>query len=171
MSLKDRMVMTYATWFGVGYFPFASGTAATAAALLLPWASARMAQSLGWDMQLWAWPNVVMAALLFFPGVAAADSAERITGEHDSHKIVVDEVVGTLLTLGFLPYKALLLPWALFWGFLLFRILDVAKPYPIHQSQILPHGWGVMVDDALAGLIGGVLLSGLWHWAPFLFAL
>lgn len=159
--------MTLATWFGAGYWPWASGTLATALALPLPWAAVLAARhAAGGVPQGWAWPPLALAALLFLPGVAAASRAEAVTGEHDSHKIVVDEVVGTLLTLGFLPWRALLLPGTYVWGFCVFRFLDILKPGPIGASQLLPRGWGVMVDDVLAGLVGGLGLMALWLLAP-----
>jgi phosphatidylglycerophosphatase A len=163
MSAMDRAALALATWFGAGYFPFASGTLATALALPLPWAAWVLA---GRGAQGWAWPCLALALLLFLPGVASASAAERITGEHDSHKIVVDEVVGTLLTLGFLPWAALGHAGIYVWAFFIFRALDVAKPGLINTAQLLPRGWGVMMDDCLAGLVGGLLILALWHWLP-----
>jgi phosphatidylglycerophosphatase A len=109
---------------------------------------------------------LALALLLALPGVAAASAAERITGEHDSHKIVVDEVMGTLLTLGFLPWAAFGHAGTYLWAFLIFRALDVAKPGLIDTAQLLPRGWGVMADDGLAGILGGALLALLWHLLP-----
>jgi phosphatidylglycerophosphatase A len=163
MSITDRAALALASWFGAGYFPIASGTFATALALPLPWAAWVLA---GRGAAGWAWPSLALALLLTLPGVAAASAAERITGEHDSHKIVVDEVVGTLLTLGFLPWAAFGHWGPYLWAFILFRALDVAKPGLIDTAQLLPRGWGVMADDFLAGLVGGGLLALLWRWLP-----
>jgi phosphatidylglycerophosphatase A len=79
--------------------------------------------------------------------------------------VVVDETVGTLLTLAFLPATALFSPWAYVAAFLLFRVLDVWKPGLIGHSQALPRGWGIVADDALAGFLGGALLGLAWHFA------
>jgi phosphatidylglycerophosphatase A len=166
MTLADRATMALATWFGAGYFPFASGTLATALALPVPLA-VWLAVDQRWHGMAgaphWNPFNLILAALLFWPGVAAASRAERLTGEHDSHKIVIDEVVGTWLTLAFLPFAAFGAWQTYAAAFLIFRVLDVAKPWIIGMSQVLPRGWGVMVDDVLAGLAGGVLLRLGWE--------
>jgi phosphatidylglycerophosphatase A len=155
MTMGNRRALPLATFFGAGYFPFASGTLATALTLPLIWLGAK-AMPMAPDR--WFWPCLAAAVLLFYPGVWAAGEAEEITGEHDSHKIVIDEVVGTLLSMAFLPAAAFL-AWKPYLGaFFLFRLFDVWKPFPIRQSQILPRGWGVMVDDVLAGLVSGIIL-------------
>ena len=144
-----------ATWFGSGFSPFASGTAGTAATLPLVWLLGLLA---------WQPACLIAALLLFYPGVIAATALERATGKHDDGRIVVDETVGTLLTFAFLPAAALHLPLVLFAGFFLFRLFDVWKPWIIDMAQSLPHGWGVMTDDVLAGIAGGVLLRLILPW-------
>jgi phosphatidylglycerophosphatase A len=154
-----------ATFFGVGYFPFASGTLATAVALLPIYGIFRLT-SPAFAPISWYWPNLVLAALLFQPGVWASGLGEDLTGERDSHRIVIDEVAGTLCALAFLP-ASVLAGWKPYvWAFFLFRLFDVWKPFPIRQSQILPRGWGVMVDDVLAGLLSGVILAFLLRFQP-----
>ncbi len=166
MAFKDKAALALATWFGAGYFPFASGTLATALALplvlLLAWAAGLH----GLESARWNGWNLAAAALLTWPGIWSAGRAEKLTGERDSHKIVVDEVAGTFLTLAFLPLGAFQCLGTYAWAFLVFRILDVAKPFPIRQSQVLPGGWGVMVDDLLAGLAGGLVLMLVWKFLP-----
>jgi phosphatidylglycerophosphatase A len=109
---------------------------------------------------------LLMSLLLFYPAVLAATAVEAEVGRHDPGVVVVDETVGTLLTLAFLPATALLSPWAYMAAFFLFRLLDVWKPGFIGHSQALPRGWGIVMDDALAGLLGGVLLGVAWIWWP-----
>jgi phosphatidylglycerophosphatase A len=153
-KLQDWAAMVLATWFGAGYFPIASGTLATALALPLVYASSLLTiPGLPFN------PLPLLAAIvLFMPGVWAASIAERLTHERDSHKIVVDEVVGTFLTFSLLPWGAFQ-SWKVYLaGFFLFRLLDVWKPWWIRKSQILPRGWGVMVDDVLAGMVGAMIL-------------
>jgi phosphatidylglycerophosphatase A len=149
-----------ASWFGAGRSPFAPGTVGTAASLPLAYALAVL-------FPAWHGYNagpLLMGLLLFYPAVLAATAVEAELGRHDPGVVVVDETVGTLFTLGFLPAAALLSPWAYVAAFFLFRLLDVWKPGFIGQSQALPRGWGIVVDDALAGLVGGVLLSLAWQW-------
>ena len=80
--------------------------------------------------------------------------AEKDWG-HDAGKIVIDEVVGMWITLWLVP-KSLML-YAI--GFVLFRVFDILKPLGVRQSQKLPGGWGVMVDDLLAGVYANLILQ------------
>jgi phosphatidylglycerophosphatase A len=107
-----------------------------------------------------------MSLLLFYPAVMAASAVEVELGRHDPGLVVVDETLGTLLTFAFLPARALLSPYSYVAAFFLFRLLDVWKPGLIGQSQALPRGWGIVIDDVLAGLLGGVLLTLAWHFVP-----
>jgi phosphatidylglycerophosphatase A len=114
-----------------------------------------------------AWNPWCLAATLalFYPAVAAATLVERAVGRHDPGVVVVDETLGTLLTLAFIPAAALRHWQAYAIAFFLFRLLDVWKPGVIGKSQSLPRGWGIVIDDVLAGVAGGALLAGaaaLW---------
>jgi phosphatidylglycerophosphatase A len=82
-------------------------------------------------------------------GVWLSARVEAIRGEKDSSVIVIDEIAGFLVTMFGLPFH-----WVtVFAGFLLFRLFDIAKPFPIRKiDQSLPGGWGVMLDDILAGV-------------------
>ena len=73
---------------------------------------------------------------------------------HDAHPIIIDEMVGQWLAVAFLPKEWL--PWGI--AFVLFRVFDVLKPFPIHRSQKLPGGWGIMIDDVLAAVYTMVLV-------------
>ena len=103
-------------------------------------------------------------------GIWAADLCEPIFGRSDDGRIVVDEVVGQLLALA--PLLALgnpTSPWPLVTGFVLFRVFDIWKPGPVGWAErSIPGGWGVMMDDVLAGLLAAVLLAGavLWMGIP-----
>ncbi len=105
---------------------------------------------------------MVAAALLFVPAAWAAEVAERCLGRPDPQVVVIDEVVGQWLTLAAAapdnPFH-----WVL--GFALFRVLDVLKPYPIRRLEHYRGGWGVVADDAAAGLYAMMILAGLrWWW-------
>lgn len=143
------------TWFGSGLSPFASGTVGTAATLPLVALFGLACPSYG-NWNPWC---LVAALVLFYPGVLASTLIERATGRHDDGKIVVDEVVGTLLSFAFIPVAAFHHPWIYFAGFFLFRVIDVWKPWIVDYAQALPRGWGVMMDDVLGGLIVGTVLS------------
>lgn len=153
------------TWFGSGWSPFAPGTAGTAASLPLAWALGALPPAWG---RLWpggaAWSPwcLLASAALFYPAVLAASRVEAALGVHDPGPVVVDETLGTLLTMAFLPASAFGDWRAYAAAFFLFRLLDVWKPGIIGRSQALPQGWGIVVDDALAGLLGGVILALAW---------
>lgn len=146
------------TWFGSGFSPLVPGTAGTLASLPLCWAlGVFLPTYFGWS------PWCLAASLiLFFPAVAASTRLEDALGRHDPGTVVVDETLGTLLTMAFLPASAYRHCPAYAAAFFLFRALDVWKPGLVGRSQALPKGLGIVVDDVLAGLLGGVLLGLLW---------
>lgn len=146
-----RVHLWFASVLGIGYFPWASGTVASAAAMI-PYYLLRN------DALLYLG---VMGAL-FFLGVVSANASEIILQEKDSHKIVIDEVVGYMLAAAFLPHH-LFYPVA---AFFLFRLFDIWKPGWIRKSQDLAGGWGVMVDDVLAGVAANLLLQAASLFLP-----
>jgi phosphatidylglycerophosphatase A len=102
------------------------------------------------------WLVVLTAA--FFIGVYTAGSMAREWGE-DPGPVVIDEGVGFLTTVALLPHGA----WMAAAGFLLFRALDIVKPPPVRQCERLPGGWGIVVDDLVAGIYGNLLIrAGLY---------
>lgn len=127
-----------ATWFGSGLIKPAPGTWGTAAALPFAWAIA-------WFFSpLW----LIVAAILLFPiGVWVANQYDAAHGSHDASEIVVDEVVGVWLVLALVPPD-----WLHYLvGFLLFRLFDILKPWPIRWAdRKVSGGFGVMLDDVLA---------------------
>ena len=113
--------------------------------------------------------GITLLALAFL-GIWASDVAERHFGQHDDGRIVIDEVVGQMLTLAPLialaPAAGRRAPAWLFAGFLLFRLLDIWKPPPIAWAErSFEGGAGVMLDDVFAGIIAGVLLAAALVWA------
>lgn len=97
-------------------------------------------------------------------GIWAGDRIERLLGLKDPGVIVIDEVAGMMLSVLALPRTPLILLAA----FLCFRVLDIVKPFPVRQSQVLRGGLGVMVDDLIAGAYTLVLLTAsltLFGWS------
>ncbi len=133
-----------ATFFGIGLFPVAPGTVASAVAAL----------AYGFALHGLAWPlYLLLLVLLFFAGAAASAALAAALGRPDPGRIVVDEVCGQLLALAFLP--AAWVPVAV--SFVLFRFFDIIKPWPIRRLEKLPGGWGIMADDIGAGLAAAAL--------------
>jgi phosphatidylglycerophosphatase A len=133
-----------ATAFGAGYSPIAPGTAGSLVGLALFWPLQRTGE----------WTQVAVTVLAFFAGVAASTRLAQRIGRKDPGAAVVDEVVGMWLSLLFLPFT----PTTAVAGFVLFRILDVVKPWPARQFESLPGGWGIMADDVMAGIYANLLL-------------
>ena len=147
----NRLALLIATFGYVGFFPIAPGTAGSFAALAL------------YALVRWIdLPAVELAAIVavFAVGVWAATRSEVVLGGTDPGPIVIDEVLGMLMTLAWLPLSLT----GVIVGFLLFRIYDVIKPYPARRCEDAPGGWGVMLDDAMAGIYGQVTLRVL-VWA------
>lgn len=158
------------TTFGVGYLPLAPGTwgsmVGVAIYLGIAWLVAFLAfifksqiSSIGWySFVSWVHAVILIAFLLFtLLGVWAAGRATDLLGNSDPSQAVVDEVIGQLIVFLFVPFG---IGWPMVLaGFLLFRLFDIWKPYPIDYLQVLPGGIGVCADDILAGVYAGVCLS------------
>ncbi len=146
--MKNRTAVFLATIFYTGYCPAAPGTAGAAAGflfiILFP-----MFRGL---LLLYA------ALILFFAGVWAAGEAEKTHG-HDAPQINIDEAAGIFIT--FLGFRSELNWIWLIAGFILFRVFDIAKPGFIGKAQQLKGGWGVMMDDVIAGLYANIALRAL----------
>lgn len=98
----------------------------------------------------------VSSAVILGLGVWAAGRAEEFFGRTDPGQVVVDEVVGQMITLLLLPHAT----WVwLLGGFLLFRAFDIVKPFPARQAERFPRGWGIMMDDVIAGVYGLAMLG------------
>jgi phosphatidylglycerophosphatase A len=138
------LVKLIGSGLGTGYSPVASGTAGSFAALLI------------WILlpSLTALQQASLIVVTFFIGVPVCTQMETEYG-HDPKQATVDEFVGQWISLFLLPKT----PAYLAASFILFRALDVWKPFPARDSQKLRGGWGVMVDD----LIAGIYVCGLLH--------
>jgi phosphatidylglycerophosphatase A len=89
--------------------------------------------------------------------IYVAGRAEKIYQKKDDQRIVIDEIIGFQITM--LPVAITILHLCV--GFVLFRIFDILKPFPINNLQRLPGGWGVVIDDVAAGIYVGVILFAL----------
>jgi len=148
-----RLGLLIATCGYIGFAPVAPGTVGSAAGVALFYLIR------GVDAA-WAQPALIVA--LFAAGVWAATEAERALGGTDPGPVVIDEVVGMLITLAWIPVT----PLGALVGFLIFRVLDVVKPWPSRQFESLHGGLGIMADDAMAAVYGHLLMRGLLWLAP-----
>lgn len=140
--------MALATWFGCGYVPWAPGTAGSIAAVAMA-----MAAEQRWHVPpFW---YLIAAAVLLLPATWAADVAAKKMNVKDPQKVVVDEVIGQWITIS----GATVFNWKSWLGALvLFRALDVWKPFPARRLEALPGGTGIVADDVMAGIYGALVL-------------
>jgi phosphatidylglycerophosphatase A len=144
-SLADACATFLATGFGSGYLPVAPGTAGSLVGLALFWPMAGL--PFGWI--------AAATAVVFLLGVASATSVARQVGLEDPGLVVVDEIVGMWISLFFVPFT----PVNILAAFLLFRFMDIVKPYPARDLEHLREGWGIMADDVMAGIYANLALQ------------
>ncbi|MFM9903848.1 MAG: phosphatidylglycerophosphatase A [Pyrinomonadaceae bacterium] len=164
------------TTFGVGYIPGAPGTYGSAVGVGIYVALTKMVAAytpINATEVLFANPGlrpsaqvfvgavsavcIVSILVLSLVGIWASGRTAAIFGNSDPSQAVVDEVMGQLVTFCFIPFG---LGWQfILAGFLLFRLFDIWKPYPIRDLEILPGGLGICADDIVAGVYAGVCLA------------
>ena len=154
---KTKWAFAVATFFGAGRMRPGPGSWASAAAVLL------------WALLAWSAhprPHILLLTLIagivlaMAFGIPAATIAERESGRHDPGFVVIDEVAGQWTALLFAPadWRYALL------AFVLFRLFDIVKPFPVRRLERLPRGWGIVFDDVAAGLYALGVASLIRHW-------
>jgi len=141
-----------ASGFGIGFVPFAPGTFGSVLGVALAGLLLKSGLPLAWYAAL------AMAVFLF--GIPCTRRAAEVQGVKDPGWIVLDEIAAVLFIYTVIPFTwttAVL-------GFLLFRLFDVSKPYPLRWLERLPHGWGIMADDVAAGFYTGLLMAIARHY-------
>jgi len=154
-----KLALFVATCGFTGYFPIAPGTVGTAVAagfyLLLGWVY-------GPENSL---TSILLTLIIsYFLGVWAAGVVERVERKKDPGKINIDEFAGFFITVILLPHNWV---WAII-AFFVFRFFDIAKPWPIRRFEKLEGGFGIMVDDLVAGLYSLVVCHALHIAACYL---
>jgi phosphatidylglycerophosphatase A len=142
--LKEKAIRFLASGFGSGLLPIAPGTFGTLAGIPI----CLLCLPLSWILRL------VVVLALFALSVYITRRAEEIYQKKDDQRIVIDEIIGFQVTM--LPVTITALH--LCAGFVLFRIFDIWKPFPINNLQRLPGGWGIVLDDVGAGIYAGASL-------------
>jgi phosphatidylglycerophosphatase A len=149
--MKNILSNWFSTVFKIGYLPIAPGTWGSLAALLIWYIIIGHISSI---------TLIVLIAIIFALGVYTSSVIENNISKKDPSIIVIDEWVGQWIALLFLPKSIL-------WGlaaFLLFRLFDIWKPYPIKKLDNMTGGLGIMLDDVLAGIYALVIISILRTW-------
>jgi phosphatidylglycerophosphatase A len=138
-------ILILATGFGVGYSSIAPGTLGTLIAIPV-------------YFFLSAIPSPIYEITLigfFFLSIWISENAERLFGKKDDQRIVIDEIIGFLVTMLWVPKTIRFI----IIGFILFRVFDILKPFPIRRLEKgLKGGYGVVLDDVLAGAYSSIIL-------------
>jgi len=156
------------TTFGVGYIPGAPGTYGSVVGVAIyHFIGMHLAEAAEHGLRIGTNPAhitsfhfalvAITMSLFVLAGIWASTRTIPIFGTHDPHQAVVDEVMGQIITFLFIPFT-LSIP-LIIAGFLLFRLFDIWKPYPIDDLQQLPGGLGICADDLVAGVYAGICLS------------
>jgi len=148
-----QFLLTVATFFNIGYGPVAPGTWASLVTTLTIFILTPHLNS----------PVIVLVTatvIIFIVGVPAASLSEKHFAMKDPRPCVIDEVAGQLVALIMVPYS----PVNFFAAFILFRLFDIIKPFPIRYLEKIRGGWGIMIDDIFAGLYA----LGFFHLGTFL---
>ena len=129
----------------VGAVPIASGTAGSVVGVVLV---------VGLDFLGSVPVDLVAFAAVLVLGVWSAGVVERDLGRTDPGAVVIDEVAGMLVTLMWVPVGWM----GCVFGFLMFRVFDIIKPFPAGTAERLPGGWGIMADDLVAGIYAQIVV-------------
>lgn len=140
---KGRIILFFATWFYTGLLPFAPGTWGSIAAL--PFAA--LAYNFGF------FTSCISIALILIISIPVSGMAAKIMRMDDPSSVVIDEVAGIFVTLFLIPVSWM----SVISGFVLFRIFDILKPYPVGLiDKKVPGGTGIVLDDVMAGIYANV---------------
>lgn len=145
------LIKFLATGFYTGYTPIAPGTAGSLIGVII---------YLGMHRLSWLPYLLILIALAFF-GIWISNKATiYFFKEKDSKKIVIDEIIGFLIAMFLIPFtfKFILV------AFIVFRVIDILKPFPLRRLEKLPGGWGVMCDDFLAGVYANLIIQAIRLW-------
>lgn len=148
MSATNRLAALLGTWFGCGYSPVGPGTAGSLGALVPALLLAHFAHWRPWHFG-------ILALAATAPAIWAAGTVARASGLKDPQIVVIDEVIGQWIALA----GAGAFRWETWLGaFVLFRLFDVWKPFPVRQLETLPGGVGIVADDLMAGCYAALVL-------------
>jgi phosphatidylglycerophosphatase A len=151
-KLTDRIALLVATGLGVGYCPVAPGTVGSFLGIILILLLSRIGL-IGGPRLLF---HLLVVTIITGAGIWAASRSEVIFKRKDPPQVVVDEIVGQLLTFGLIfknPRFILLLM-----GFAFFRLFDIVKPFPIRKLEKVPLGFGIVLDDLAAGFYASLII-------------
>ena len=144
--IMNRFILLFATGFGVGYSPIVPGTLGSVIAIPVYYFLATIRSPI-YEITLIAF---------FFLSVWISENAEKYFKKKDDRRIVIDEIMGFLITMLWIPKTG----FAIMMGFFLFRFFDILKPFPIrHMERRFKGGFGIVLDDVMAGVYANIVLQ------------
>ncbi len=168
---KPRLLLV--TTFGLGHMKPASGTWGSLPPPLL--AGVLIVLGLGPVAHPWIYNGLLLAVLVVFAVacIVDGDRAEARFGKKDPGQVVADETAAQCIPLMFLPTVALITWWTaaatILLAFLAFRVFDIIKPWPAREIQETPGGWGILLDDLIAGFYAMIVVQAFaWFAIPAL---
>jgi len=146
LTLKEAFILLLSSWFGVGRLPLAPGTWGTLGAVPLVLIISYFGPI----------PAVISLAVIIPLAVWTSDISQKVLGKDDPPEVVIDEVAGYFVAVFLLPFSW----WSFILGFLLFRIFDILKPFPIRMiHKKVKGGIGICLDDIVAGVYANVCIK------------
>lgn len=142
MSKIPFLIDFLATGFYLGKIPFMPGTFGSLAAIPIGFLGSMLPPAL----------RAVAAVILFFIGVFISNRFVDVSGLKDPGCVVIDEIAALAMLYFIFPFK----PFYIISGFILFRIFDILKPFPIRLLEAFPRGWGIMADDVMAAVYAAI---------------
>jgi phosphatidylglycerophosphatase A len=140
-----HFILLLATGFGVGYSPVAPGTLGTLVAILIYYFLSNIPSPI----------HEITLVGFFFVSVWVSENGERLFRKKDDQRIVIDEIIGFLITMLWVPKTVRFVVT----GFFLFRFFDILKPFPIRRfEKVFKGGFGVVLDDVVAGVYANIVL-------------
>jgi len=145
MRLREKSVLLLATGCFIGNIPFAPGTFGTLAGIPICFLLSRI------DFQI----AITCIIIFIFAAIFISREAEKILDKKDPGSVVIDEIAGIMVALAGLPFNTVIVVS----GFVIFRLLDIFKPFPIKQVETkISGGTGIVMDDVVAGVISNAIL-------------
>ncbi len=149
MLRLNYFILFVATGFGAGFSPVVPGTMGTLLAIPIYYFGSSISSPLY---------ALTLVAFFFFSSWIS-NQAERYWGTKDDRRIVIDEIMGFLVTMLWVPKSIS----SIIAGFILFRFFDIVKPFPIRHLERVKSGFGVVLDDVLAGIYSNIILHLIWR--------
>jgi phosphatidylglycerophosphatase A len=156
MNPARKLAVWLSTGFGLGYSPVIPGTIGSLPGIPLVWAIQNAGRGLGHEVAF----HIAAATALALLAIPLCSAGERAAGHKDPHCVVADEYLTFPISMIGLPFSPLMITIA----FVTNRILDIVKPWPARQIQVLPGGWGITLDDVFSATYS-LALNHLALWA------